>query len=133
MVQCRWKIAHTNSLPQNLIPFLLETAHQLILYYCNLPNKGAGRSSKIRSDRLGKKLRVSAFKRWFQIENRINIKETTSILAIYDNIGSLQTRGALIRGGTLNWQNMVRASIVLWICLDDNIYLLHRFIGLSIV
>ena len=35
-----------------MIPFLLETAHQLILYYRNLPNKGIGHSSKVKSDRL---------------------------------------------------------------------------------
>ena len=46
-----------------------------------------------------------AFQRWFRIENRTIIKETTSILAIYDGFGFLQTiGGALIRGGALNWQ-----------------------------
>ncbi len=55
--------------------------------YHNLPNKGAGRSSKVGSDSVGKKLRFSAFQRWFRIENRTIIKETVSILAIYDSIG----------------------------------------------
>ena len=47
--------------------------------YSNLPNKGARRSSKDRSDRLREKLRFSAFKLWFRIENRTIIKETMSI------------------------------------------------------
>ncbi len=66
--------------------------------YRNLPNKGAGRSSKVKSDRLVKRLRFSAFQRWFRIENRTIIKETMSILAIYDSIGILQTRGAPLLG-----------------------------------
>ncbi len=72
----------------------------MILYtvYRNLPNKGAGRSSMVRSDRLREKLRFSAFKRWFRIQNRTIIKETMSILAIYNSIGFLQTRGAPLLG-----------------------------------
>ena len=58
------------------------------LRYRNLPNKGAGRSSKVGSDSVRKKLRFSAFQRWFRIENRTISKETMSILAIYDIIGS---------------------------------------------
>ncbi len=61
--------------------------------YRNMPNKGAGCSNKVKSDGLYKKLRFSAFQRWFRIENRTIIKETMSILAIYDSIGFLQTRG----------------------------------------
>ncbi len=66
--------------------------------YRNLPNKGAGRSSKVKSDRLGKKLRFSAFQRWFRIENRTTILKTMSILAFYDSIGFLQNRGAPLLG-----------------------------------
>ncbi len=82
------------------------------LEYRNLPNKGAGRSSKVRSDSVKKKLRFSAFQWWFRIENRTIIKEIMSILAIYDSLGSPQTiGGALIRGGALNWQiTVVRNS-----------------------
>ncbi len=71
--------------------------------YRNLPNKGTGRYSKLRSDRLRRKLGFSAFQRWFRIENRTMIKENVGILAVYDSIGFLH----LIRGGVLNWQIMV--------------------------
>ncbi len=54
----------------------------LNLTFRNLPNKGAGRSSKVRSDRLRERLRFSAFQRWFRIENRTIIKETMPILVI---------------------------------------------------
>ncbi len=64
-------------------------------------------SRKVGSDCVRKKLMFPAFQRWFRIENRTIIKETMSILAIYDSIGSPQIiGGALIRGGTLNWQIM---------------------------
>ncbi len=53
--------------------------------YCNLSNKGAGGSSKVKFDRLGKKSRFSASQQWFPIKNWIIIKETMSILAIYDS------------------------------------------------
>ncbi len=66
--------------------------------YRNLPNKGVGRSNKVKSDRLVKKLSFSAIQRWFRIENRTIIKETMPILAIYDSIGFLQTRGAPLLG-----------------------------------
>ncbi len=69
-----------------------------VKYYRNLPNMGAGRSYKVRSDRLRQKLMVLAFQRWFGIENRTIIKETTSILAIYDGFGFLQTMGAPLLG-----------------------------------
>ena len=73
--------------------------------YRNLPNKGAGCSNKVRSDRLREKLRFPAFQWGFRIENRTIIKETMSILVIYDGFWSLQTiGGALIKGGALNWQ-----------------------------
>ena len=42
------------------------------------------------------------------IENRTIIKEAVSILITQNSIDLLQTKGgALIREGTLNWQNMV--------------------------
>ena len=66
--------------------------------YRNLPNKGAERSDKVKSDGLGEKLRFSAFQRWFQIENLTIINETMSILTICDSIGFLQTRGAPLLG-----------------------------------
>ncbi len=66
--------------------------------YRNLPNKGAGRSDKVKSDGLGEKPRFSAFQRWFRIENRTIIKEIMSILAIYDNFGFLHSRGAPLLG-----------------------------------
>ena len=66
--------------------------------YRNLPNNGAGRSSKVRSDSSSKKLRFLAFQWWFQIENRTIIKDTMLILAIYDRVGFLQTKGALLLG-----------------------------------
>ncbi len=82
--------------------------------YRNLPNKGAGHSSKLMSDRLTRKLRFSAFQRWFRIENQTIIEESVAILAIYDSIGFLQTKGGtVIRGGTLNWQITVRAILIL--------------------
>ncbi len=57
-----------------------------------------------------------AFQRWFRIENRTIIKETTSILAICDGFGFLQTiGGALIRGGALNWQITVFVSLLIFI------------------
>ena len=59
--------------------------------YCILPNKGAGRVSKVRSGIGRKKLRFWAFQRWFQIENRTIIKVTACILDIYDKIGFIQT------------------------------------------
>ncbi len=71
------------------------------MYYRNLPNKGAGRFDNVKSDGLGDKLRFSAFQRWFRIENRTIIKETMSILAIYDSIGFLQTKGAPLLGEAL--------------------------------
>ena len=40
----------------------------------------------------------SAFQWWFRIENRTIIKGTMSILAIYDSIGLLQTKGAPLLG-----------------------------------
>ncbi len=63
------------------------------MIYRNLPSKGAQRSSMVKSDGLGGKLRFSAFQQWVQIENRTIIKETMSVLAIYDSIRFLQTRG----------------------------------------
>ena len=61
--------------------------------YRNLPNKGAGHSSKVKSDTTEKKTRFPAFQWWFRIENWTIIKEFMSILAICDSIGFLQTRG----------------------------------------
>ncbi len=84
------------------------------IMYRNLPNKGAGRSSKVKSDRFRKKPKFSAFQQWFRIENRSIIKETMSILAIYDSIRFLQTKGgALIREGALNWQITVLSMLCL--------------------
>ncbi len=56
-------------------PFLSWCNKLLKVAYRNLPNKGIGRSSKVISKNLGTKLTVLAFKRWFPIENRTNIKE----------------------------------------------------------
>ena len=76
--------------------------------YRILPNKGAGRVSKVTSDIVSKKLSFCAFQRWFRIENRTIIKETVRILVIYDRFAFPQTmEGALIRGGALNRQNAV--------------------------
>ncbi len=84
-----WNYAHIQK---------LATANRQGNDYRNLPNKGAGRSSKVKSDILGKRLRSSAFQWWFRIENRTIIKETMPILAIFDSIGFLQTRGAPLLG-----------------------------------
>ncbi len=77
--------------------YLQLSKHKLSFFdhciYQNLPNKGAGHSSKVKSDGLGVKLRFSAFQRWFRIENQTIIKENRFTLAIYDSIGFLQTRG----------------------------------------
>ncbi len=62
--------------------------------YRNLLDKGARHSSKVRSDRLRRRLRFSAFQRWFRIENRTTIKETMWILAIYNRIWFLHIKGA---------------------------------------
>ena len=69
-----------------------------LLDYRILPNKGAGRSRKVRSDRLREKLTFLAFQRWFRIENRTVIKETRPNLGIYDSIGFLQTKRAPLLG-----------------------------------
>ncbi len=55
-----------------------------------LPNKGAGRSSKVISNNLGTKLTFLAFQRWFRIENRTNTKETMVILVISGKVVFLQ-------------------------------------------
>ncbi len=69
----------------------------------NLPNNGARCSSKVKYDGVGRKLKLSFPTVVFRIENRTIIKETMSILAIYDSIGFLQTIGStLVRGGALN-------------------------------
>ncbi len=54
--------------------------------YRNLPNRGAGRDSKVNGDMIGQKLRF-----WdseIRIENRSIIKGITAILVPLDNIGS---------------------------------------------
>ena len=79
-------------------PVSVELTVPFLDVYRNLPNEGTGRSSKVRSDKLSQKLRSSAFQRWFQIENRTIIKETMPILAIYDSIGFLKTKGAPLLG-----------------------------------
>ncbi len=66
--------------------------------YHILPNKGAGRVSKVTFDIVGYKLRFQAFQWWFRIENRTIIKETMCILDIYGRIGLLQTMGAPLLG-----------------------------------
>ena len=76
----------------------LKDQYHIWLTYRNLPNKGALRSSKVRSDRVGRKLRSPAFQRWFRIENWTIIKETMSILAICYSTGFLQTMGAPLLG-----------------------------------
>ena len=59
--------------------------------YRNLPNKGAGRSSKAICNNLGTKLTFLAFQCWFRIENRTNIKETMAILVISSSVVFRQT------------------------------------------
>ncbi len=50
--------------------------------YRILPNKGAGRVSKVTPDTVERKPRFWAFQRWFRIENRTIIKENVFILDI---------------------------------------------------
>ena len=95
---------------------------QLDVYwmYCILPNKGAGRSSKVKSDTCSveTKLTFQAFKWWFRIENRTIIKEIVLILVSYDSTGFLQTTGGtLIRGGALDWQIMVYTNKASYLCM----------------
>ena len=54
-------------------------------------NKGTRRSSKVISNHLWTKLTFLAFKRWFRIENRTDIKETMAILVISVTVAFLQT------------------------------------------
>ncbi len=80
--------------------------------YRILPNKGAGRSSKVISIHIGTKLSFLAFQRWFRIENRTIIKEIMVILVIFGNVVFLQTMGgALIMGGALTRQITVVFSV----------------------
>ncbi len=65
----------------------------IFLGYRILPNKGAGRFSKVPSDIVVRKLRFWAFQQWFRIENRTIIKETVCVLDIYDRFGFPQTMG----------------------------------------
>ncbi len=67
--------------------------------YGNLPNKGAGRSSKIISNNLGTKLTFLSFQHWIRIENRTNIKETMVILVISGTVVFLQTWGVPLLWG----------------------------------
>ncbi len=70
-----------------------------IMIYRILPNKGAGRSTKVTSIHIGTNVSLLAFQRWFRIENRTIIKETTVILLIFGNVVFLQTMG----GAPLLW------------------------------
>ena len=63
--------------------------------YRNLPNRGARRYSKFKSDTMDQKLRFWAVQRWFRIENRSIIKEIKPILVPQDNIGSPKLWGRL--------------------------------------
>ncbi len=61
----------------HLVEVMLDILSLLSIVYRILPNKGAGRSNKTISNSLEGKLTFSAFQRWFRIENRTIIKETT--------------------------------------------------------
>ncbi len=71
--------------------YLKPIRYEIKSVYRNLPNKGAGRSSKVISNNLGTKLTFLAFQRWFRIENRTNIKETMAILVIFGTVVFFQT------------------------------------------
>ncbi len=63
------------------------------------PTKSAGRSSKVTSYTLWRKLGFSAFQRWFRIENRTIIKEITRYVNFgHDSIGFLKTKGVPLLG-----------------------------------
>ena len=68
---------------QSKLKFLYIT-----IRYRNLPNRGAGRDSKVKSDTMEYKLWFWAFQRWFRIENWSIIKGNTPILVPLYNIGS---------------------------------------------
>ena len=86
--------------------------------YHILPNKGTGRSSKVKSDSVETKLTFQTFKWRFRIENRTIIKEIVLTLVSYDSTGFLQTTGGtLIRGGALDWQIMVYTNKASYLCM----------------
>ena len=66
--------------------------------YCNMPNKGTGHDSKVKSDVTEEKLSFWAFQRWFWIENRSIIMDSGAILVNVDFIvGPPSKGGAFIR------------------------------------
>ncbi len=90
---------------------MLRTSQLVSLSYRILPNKGAGRVSKVTSGIGRRKLRFWAFQWWFWVENRTIIKETVCILDIYDKIGFIQTMGAPLLG----WAPLIgRIQYVAW-------------------
>ena len=66
------------------------------LSYRNMPNKGAGRDSKVQSDYTEQKLRFWAFQWWFRNENRSIIKEIKPILVTVESIVGPETIGATL-------------------------------------